>query len=72
MEDTESARVAANLRMALELHEFGVVLYAQRLRRESPHASEDEIRAAVVRWLREPALPHRDAGGLAEPPPRPL
>jgi hypothetical protein len=58
MEVAENARAAANLRTALELHELGVALYAQRLRRESPAATEESIRAAVVHWLR---------GGSQEP-----
>jgi hypothetical protein len=51
MDVAEAARAAANLRTALELHDLGVALYAQRLRRESPDASEKDIRAAVARWL---------------------
>lgn len=54
MDDAEAARVAANLRTALEMHDLGVALYAQRLRRESPGAPEEEIRAALILWLREP------------------
>jgi Rv0078B-related antitoxin len=51
MDAPEAARAAANLRTALELHDLGVALYAQRLRRESPDASEERIRAALILWL---------------------
>jgi hypothetical protein len=51
METAEARRAAARLRTALDLHDFGVDLVRQRLRRESPGATEEEIRAALLRWL---------------------
>ncbi len=60
MEVSAAARAAANLRTALEMHEFGVALYAQRLRRENPKSNEEAIRSAVALWLRgAPAGPAR-------------
>lgn len=51
MENAEALRAAARLRTALELHDFGVALERQRLRRESPGLPEEEILRAVRRWL---------------------
>lgn len=51
METAENRRAAARLRTALDLHDFGVDLYRQRLRRESPDATEEEIRRGLLRWL---------------------
>ncbi len=47
----DEAIAAANFRTALELHEFGVALMLQNLRRRMVGASEEEIRAAHLRWL---------------------
>jgi hypothetical protein len=38
------------------MHELGVKLYRQRMRREHPQASRSEIDAMVRTWLAEP--PH--------------
>ncbi|HUC26311.1 MAG TPA: hypothetical protein VMA73_26715 [Streptosporangiaceae bacterium] len=46
----EGARVKA----ALDMHELGVKLYRQRMRREHPQASTSEINAMVRAWLAEP------------------
>jgi hypothetical protein len=39
---------------ALEMHEVGVKLYRQRMRREHPQASPDDIDGMVRAWLAEP------------------
>jgi predicted protein tyrosine phosphatase len=47
-----SDAAAERLGVALELYEVGERMLRQRLRRERPHATPDEIEAEVVRWLR--------------------
>jgi hypothetical protein len=42
---------AARMRTALDMHELGVRLYRQRMRREHPRASRDEIDSMVGAWL---------------------
>ena len=63
---------AERLRSALDMHDFGVSLYRQRMRREHPHASGTEIDTLVRAWLTSPPrdsrlrLPSRDRGhGIA-------
>ncbi|MFX0539065.1 hypothetical protein ACQBAT_15470 [Ornithinimicrobium sp. Y1847] len=52
------------LRIALELAETGEQMVRQRLRREQPHLSEDELEKAVVTWrLHRPRAPHGDHPG---------
>jgi Rv0078B-related antitoxin len=51
---TEQSPEARRLQEALEMHEFGVALYRQRMRREHPQASEEEVDAMVRAWLAEP------------------
>jgi hypothetical protein len=46
---------AERMRSALEMHEFGVQLYRQRMHRERPEASSTEIDGLVRRWLTAPA-----------------
>jgi len=59
---------AARMRSALEMHEFGVQLYRQRMRREHPDADRAEIDGLVPSWLTSPPpagllrLPSRDQG----------
>ena len=59
---------AARMRSALEMHEFGVRLYRQRMRREHPKASRTEIDGLVRRWLTAPPpvgrlrMPSREQG----------
>jgi hypothetical protein len=50
---TALAPEAERLRATLEMHEFGVQLYRQRMRREHPQASESEISDMVRAWLAE-------------------
>jgi hypothetical protein len=56
---------AERMRSALEMHEFGVQLYRQRMRREHPEASRDEIDSMVRGWLTAPP-----AGGRLRLPSR--
>jgi hypothetical protein len=46
--------VVARVRLALELNDLGVRMYAQRLRREQPAADETEIVRQVNDWLASP------------------
>lgn len=55
---------AARLRTALELHELGVQMYRQRLRRERPQLTDAELAAEIRAWLRSrPGAEHGDAIG---------
>jgi hypothetical protein len=47
---------AERMRSALEMHELGVQLYRQRMRREYPKASPAEIDGLVHNWLTAPPL----------------
>jgi Rv0078B-related antitoxin len=52
---TQGSVIAAErLRAALDMHELGVRLYRQRMRREHPRASEAEIDELVREWLAAP------------------
>lgn len=59
---------AERMRSALEMHELGVQLYRQRMRREHPEASPAEIDGLVRGWLTAPPsrgwlrLPSREQG----------
>lgn len=48
------ASEAARVRAALDMHELGVKLYRQRMRREHPQASRSEVDGMVRVWLAEP------------------
>jgi hypothetical protein len=62
---------ATRMRSALEMHELGVQLYRQRMRREHPDASGADIDDLVRAWLAAPPpdtrlrLPSREPRGLA-------
>jgi hypothetical protein len=45
---------AERMRSALDMHEFGVQLYRQRMHREHPEASRGEIDSLVRDWLTAP------------------
>jgi len=45
-------RATERLVLALELYEVGERMLRQRLHRERPHATPDEIDAEISRWLR--------------------
>lgn len=42
-------------RVVFDLCEAGVRMYRQRMRRENPAASDEEIEAKVQAWLRRPS-----------------
>lgn len=50
-EETPAMR---RMREALDLHDLGVAMYRQRMRRENPQAAENEVEAMVRAWLLEP------------------
>ena len=63
---------AERLRSALDMHDFGVKLYRQRMRREHPDADRREIESLVRTWLtasppdtrlRLPSREHRGYAG---------
>jgi Rv0078B-related antitoxin len=62
---------ADRMRSALEMHELGVQLYRQRMRREHPYASRADIDDLVRAWLVAPPpdtrlrLPSRERHGFA-------
>ena len=45
---------AERMQQAFEMHEFGVALYRQRMRRENPGADESEIEVLTRAWLAAP------------------
>ena len=62
---------AQRLRVALDLYEAGEAMMVQRLRRENPSASDEEIEEAVRVWLRDrPGAELGDAQGRPVPWPR--
>jgi hypothetical protein len=64
----QRAPEAVRLQAALDMHELGVRLYRQRMRREHPHADRADIDRRVKAWLAEPPrsgqlrLPSRERG----------
>jgi hypothetical protein len=62
---------AERLRSALDMHDLGVKLYRQRMRREHPDADRREIDSLVRTWLTAPTtdtrlrLPSREHRGFA-------
>ena len=62
--DTSNESAAARLRVALELFEAGLEMKRQKLRRDHPDLTGDEIEARVAAWLRErPGAEFGDAEG---------
>lgn len=53
MEDPRGQEPAERLRAALDLIDFSLRVFRQRLRRENPELSEDQIDAKVEAWLGE-------------------
>lgn len=55
---------AERMRLALELAELGEAMFRQRLRRDQPQLTQDEIDALVDAWRpRRPGAEHGDAQG---------
>jgi Rv0078B-related antitoxin len=68
----DRARLVENLRLTFELHEAGVDLMRQNLRRRWLDAPADEIEARLFAWLRErPGAEFGDASGEVVRWPRP-
>lgn len=64
MTETERQLVMARFRLAVELHEAGVAMMRQNLRRRYPSDSEQEIDARLEAWLMErPGAEHGDCDG---------
>jgi hypothetical protein len=62
MDDREAA--ARRIRLAFDLHEAGVEMRRQALRREHPDLSDSQIAALLRDWLRtRPGAEHGDAEG---------
>ena len=71
MAHTMDGDAAARLRIALELHELGVEMQRQRLRRERPQLTEAGLDRALRDWLHErPGAEHGDAPGKPSHRPR--
>jgi hypothetical protein len=63
---------AERFALALDLYETGEAMLRQRLRRESPSATDAELEQAIRSWLsRRPGAESGDAEGLARSWPRP-
>lgn len=63
---------AQRLQLAFELYEAGEAMMRAKLRRQHPDASERDIEALLVAWLRErPGAEHGDCVGTPVPWPRP-
>lgn len=55
---------AEKLRAALELHDVGVALMRQNLRRRNPNVSAADIEKLLLDWVRtRPGAEHGDAVG---------
>lgn len=50
----EPSHDTAKFQEILDLSAFGVQIFRQRMRRENPAASDEEIEAEVQAWLRRP------------------
>jgi hypothetical protein len=63
-----SGDVIRRMRVTLDLFELGETMLRQRLRREKPAASDDEVEAAVREWrTRRPGAELGDAPGRLRP-----
>jgi len=63
MADEETA--ADRLALALDLHDAGVMLMREKLRRDMPDASDESIEIAVGKWLGDrPGARHGDGVGV--------
>ncbi|WP_437512378.1 hypothetical protein [Sorangium sp. So ce1099] len=72
MDTADPTRLAEKLRLAFDLHEAGVTLMRQNLRRRLPEATETEIDERLAAWLLErPGAEFGDAEGQPVPWPRP-
>jgi len=51
----DSALARERLRTTFALRDFGIAIMRQNLRRRMPGASEEEVAAALRRWLQDDA-----------------
>jgi len=62
------SKLVERLREALRMHDEGVALMRQNLRRRHPGASDDRIEEHLIAWLRErPGAEQGDGDGRAVP-----
>ena len=60
---------AEKLRTALQLHDDGVALMRENLRRRHPDASHEDIEAQLLTWLRtRPGAEYGDSAGTPRSP----
>jgi hypothetical protein len=45
---------ASQLRLAVEMHEFGVSMKRQSIKRQHPNESAEQIEVRLRQWLQEP------------------
>lgn len=65
MERTREELMTERLRLAFDLHEAGIDLMRQNLRRRDPQADAAEIEQRLGAWLRHrPGAEHGDAVGV--------
>jgi hypothetical protein len=62
--DSDEAR---RFRLTLDMHEFGVAIYRQTLRRKHPEESEAEIAVRLREWLRNRPAPTLGPAALSAP-----
>lgn len=53
---TDSDRRKSNLQLTFALHEAGILMMRQNLRRRNPNASENEISRLLQAWLENQPL----------------
>ncbi|WP_044237485.1 hypothetical protein [Chondromyces apiculatus] len=71
MKSGEAEQVSERFRTALSLYELGERMLRQKLRRQQPELSEEEIEERVVAWLhRRPGAELGDGEGRPVPWPR--
>jgi hypothetical protein len=68
----DHAKLVEKLRLTFDLHEAGVRMMRQNLRRRFPDAQDEEVEARLSAWLHErPGAELGDAEGEPIPWPRP-
>jgi len=64
MSETTDLNPAERLRLTCEMHDLGVAIMRQNLRRRHPDASESQIDAMLTEWLQDrPGAPLGDVSG---------
>jgi Rv0078B-related antitoxin len=57
MDELEQRRMRNNLLTAFKLHETGVMIMRQNLKRQYPDESDEQIRGRLRAWLHREGLP---------------